>query len=142
MATIKERLEDLNALRVTNGEKPLKSWSKSGDALEERIAKLKSELSAKSVAAAIDDEEKTPAGKAAKKQSANAPVSKRRSESMADVIRPYLLETDLSNQEIYDKIVADKPTFFDQKRDGEVIKDGRKWHIAWYRAQLHRKGLL
>lgn len=140
--SIKERLEHFNALRVTNGDKPLKSWSKSGAALEDRIKDLTKELAAKSSANAIDEEAKTPRGKSANK-SKNVPVSKRRGEVTADVIRPYLLDTELSNHEIYEKISANHPGFFDYtNKEGEFVKDGRKWHIAWYRAQLHRKGLL
>ncbi len=120
-----EKLEVLNALRVTNGQKALKGWKQSNEKLDSTIKALRSDLAAK--------------GKDAP-ESPNVPVTKGKSETFVGVIRP-LIHDGLTNKEIFDKVSGKRPGFFNQeKKDGTVVENGRKWHIAWHRADMIRKG--
>jgi len=120
-----EKLEQLNALRVTNSQKPLKSWKQSNTKLDEAIEALRSDLAAKGA----DSPEST-----------NVPVTKSTRETFVGVVRPLILEG-LTNKEIIEKVSGIQPCFFDQKKkDGTVVEGGRKWHVAWHRAEMIRKG--
>lgn len=120
-----EKLEVLNALRVTNSQKPLKSWKQSNEKLDETIKALRGKLADKG---------------ADSPESPNVPVTKGKSETFVGAVRPLILEG-LTNQEIFDKVNGKRPGFFDlTKKDGTVVEKGRKWHIAWHRAEMIRKG--
>lgn len=117
-----EKLEQLNALRVTNGQKPLKGWKQSNDKLDETIEALQ-------IVAGQDAN-----------STKSTPVAKDKGNTFVGVIRPLILEG-LTNKEIFDKVSGKRSGFFDQtKKDGTVVENGRKWHIAWHRADMIRKG--
>lgn len=147
MATIKEELQHLNELREALGMQPLKSWKQSMDKLMDKQNELRLEIGEKvhsEMADAIEDEANTPAGKAADKQTAKAVAAKKpKSITVADVVRPLILESydpkdddatkRAKNLAIFETVQAKHPGLLD---------DSKKWYVAWYRGQMTRKGQL
>jgi len=139
MSTIKELLQALNNVRARKGEQPLKSWKQSAAKLEERLRKERHDIVAGSAQTAINEEADTPVGQAADVKSLEqTPEPKVRKSkdggpSIAEVVRPLLLTTEMTNREIFDHIQDKHPGLLDEKR---------KWYTAWYRGDLRRKGKL
>ena len=119
----KEKLNVLNELRAAKDEKPLKSWSKSVKALDERLAaygfnagaapKAKAKVKAKAKA------------KAPAKVKATAKAPKM---TIASVCRRMINEG-AKTEAIHAELLKTVANYAEEK----------KWYITWYRSDIKRK---